>query len=277
MNGPTNVRLDDGAANRRILAREVVGDYRRIEQASLKQNATLKSPEAKRIFARYFHSLQINTHFISEIARIRLSTEDVEKVEDALRSGLVELKDELGKAIEGAQLVFRNEGITSEATYDTKPLEIEVGVISSFGRRYLECLQQLDQLMPMLRTLEILEVITPTETDRRRALFKRVASKPPKSARFLATGLRVRMNEVARQAAEKAAGSTERAVEATGEERVQAGPRLPEDATTAPGSSDRLPPSETTEDSATGPEKSRSKPDEPTEPTEAIATSMQRQ
>ena len=67
MNGPANVRLDEGAVNQRILAREAVGDYRRVEQASLKQIVSLKSPEAKRVFARYFHSLQLNTHFISDI------------------------------------------------------------------------------------------------------------------------------------------------------------------------------------------------------------------
>lgn len=201
MSEPANVKLDQGGANKRILGRELVGDYRRVEQASLKQTAHLKSPEAKRLFARYFHSLQLNAHFISEISRIRLSTDDVEKVEDAIRASLLALKEELDQAIEGAHLLFQNDGITSAATYDTQPMELEVGVISSFGRRYLECLQLLDQLMPMLRTLEILEIITPGETDRRRALFKRHVSGPAKSARALAMGLRKRMNELAKQAA----------------------------------------------------------------------------
>ena len=62
MNGPANVRLDQGAVNQRILAREAVGDYRRVEQASLKQIANFRSPEAKRVFVRYFHSLGCNSH-----------------------------------------------------------------------------------------------------------------------------------------------------------------------------------------------------------------------
>ena len=266
MNGPANVRLDEGAVNQRILAREAVGDYRRVEQASLKQGVSLKSPEAKRVFARYFHSLQINTHFISDITRIRLANEDVEKVEEAIRSSLSSLKEELVRAIEGARLLFKNEGITSEATYDTMPLEQQVGVVSSFGRRYLECLQQFDQLMPMLRTLEILEVITPTEVDRRRALFKRAATQPPRSARLLANGLRRRMNEVARQAAQQTTGGTHQNVKAPDGATKQADPGLPADAGPAPDPADNAAPRKAAEAAPAGSTEPR------TEPTDSITT-----
>ncbi len=269
MNGPANVRLDEGAVNQRILAREAVGDYRRVEQASLKQIVSLKSPEAKRVFVRYFHSLQLNAHFISDIARIRLATEDVEKVEEAIRSSLVRVKDELISAIEGARLLFKNEGITSEATYDTMPLEQQVGVISSFGRRYLECLQQFDQLMPMLRTLEILEVITPAEIDRRRALFKRAVTKSPKSARALADGLRRRMNEAAKQAAQQTTGSSQQNVQ------PPKGQGTPVDSLVSDGagamliSSDNLPTSEAAEERPAGSPKPRT---DPIQPADSIAT-----
>lgn len=271
MNGPANVRLDEGAVNQRILAREAVGDYRRVEQASLKQIVSLKSPEAKRVFARYFHSLQLNAHFISDIARIRLATEDVEKVEEAIRSNLARAKDELVSAIEGASLLFQNEGITSEATYDTMPLDQQVGVISSFGRRYIECLQQFDQLMPMLRTLEILEVITPAEIDRRRALFKRVVTKPPKSVRALADGLRRRMNEAAKQAAQQTTGSTPMNVPLAQGQGTSVDPVLPDTSDATLVSSDSL----HTSDAERKPARSRSAPVEPTESnesTESIAT-----
>ena len=154
------------------------------------------------------------------------------------------MKEELISAIEGARLLFKNEGITSEATYDTMPLEQQVGVISSFGRRYLECLQQFDQLMPMLRTLEILEVITPAEIDRRRALFKRVVTKPPKSARALADGLRRRMNDAAKQAAQQTTGSTQQNVQPTEGEGTPVDPVLPDGAGPTLVSSDSLPPSD---------------------------------
>jgi hypothetical protein len=80
------------------------------------------------------------------------------------------------------------------STYDTRALEIEVGVLSSSGRRYLELLGKLDQLMPLLQTLEIHEVITTREVDKQRALVKRQVRGVATAARNFASGLRRRMN-----------------------------------------------------------------------------------
>jgi hypothetical protein len=195
MTETSNVKLDHGAINQRILAKENAGDYRRVEQASVKQRTRFESPEAKRLYARYFHSLQLNAHFISEIARIRLEAEQVEKVEQLMRSRLERLAQEIDSAIDGAALLLEREGVTTTATYDAQPLDMEIGVISSFGRRYLEALLKLDRLMPMLRTLEIYEVITTSEADKRRALYKKQVRGVAMGVRILAGGLRKRMNE----------------------------------------------------------------------------------
>lgn len=195
MTEPSNVKLDHGAINQRILAKASAGDYRRVEQASIKQRTRFDSPEAKRLYARYFHSLQLNAHFISEIARIRLEPEQVEKVEQMMRARLERLTQEIDRAIDGAALLLQGEGVTAPATYDAQPLELEVGVISSFGRRYLEALLKFDRLMPMLRTLEIYEVITTSEADKRRAQYKKQVRGVAMGVRILAGGLHRRMNE----------------------------------------------------------------------------------
>lgn len=197
MSEHATVRLDEGGANRRILARQAAADYRRVEQASIKQRTDLRSPEAKRLYARFFHSLQLNAHFVSDVARVHLSREDVERVEQTLRKRLDALAAEINEGIDGALALFTANGITRTATYDTVALDVEVGVISSFGRRYLEALQALDRLMPMLRTLEIYEVISADEVDKRRAQYKRSVRRVVTAARELATGLRKRMNEIA--------------------------------------------------------------------------------
>lgn len=197
MTEPPNVKLDHGAINQRILAKASAGDYRRVEQASIKQRTRFDSPEAKRLYARYFHSLQLNAHFISEIARIRLEPEQVEKVEQMMRARLERLTQEIDRAIDGAALLLQGEGVTAPATYDAQPLELEVGVISSFGRRYLEALLKFDRLMPMLRTLEIYEVITTSEADKRRAQYKKQVRGVAMGVRILAGGLHKRMNESA--------------------------------------------------------------------------------
>jgi hypothetical protein len=187
--------MDAGGANRRILARQAAADYRRVEQASIKRRTDLRSPEAKRLFARCFHSLQLNTYFVSEVARAHLSREDVEQVEQTLRKRLDALAAEINEGIDGAQALFAANGITRAGTYDTVALDLEVGVISSLGRRYLEAIQALDRLMPMLRTLEIYEVISAGELDRRRGDYKRAVRNVVNAARELANGLRKRMNE----------------------------------------------------------------------------------
>lgn len=209
MNAPANVKFDNGAANTRILGRELVADYRRVEQGSIKTHVRFSSPEAKRLYARFFHSLQLNAHFCSDIARTRLPQEAVEAVEQQIRNSLDNVKSELARGIQQADLLFQQNGIQGSATYDTVPLEMDVGVISSMGRRFLECLQQIDDLMPKLITLEVFEVITPTQKDIQRAHFRRLITKPAKAARHLASGLRKRMNEAAKLAAEAAAAKNE--------------------------------------------------------------------
>lgn len=188
------VKMDQGGVNERILAKETKADFRRIEAASVKMAAHFTSAEGKRFFVRLFSTLQLNAHFISVIARTKLDHDDIAKVEAALRERMEKVTEILNKAIDGAEALFQANGITSVATYDTKPLEIEVGVLSSSGRRYLEILGKFDQLMPLLQTLEIHEVITTQTVDIQRAGLKRQVRDVANAARNFATGLRRRMN-----------------------------------------------------------------------------------
>lgn len=192
---PSRIKLDNGAANDRILAKEGAPDYRRVEQASIKQRARFESPEVKRLFVRFFHTLQLNGHFVSDIARTRLAPEEVEKVEAMIRQRLEALGKEIDASIDGAAALFEREVLTTTASYDTQPLEMDVGVVSSFGRRYLQALQKLDRLMPMLKTLEIYEVISMAQADKQRALLKRHVRDVASTARRLANGLRRRMSD----------------------------------------------------------------------------------
>lgn len=248
------VKVDQGAVNDRILAKEVKTDFRRVEAASVKMMTHFTSAEAKRLFVRFFSTLQLNAHFVSVIARTKLKHEDVERVEAALRERLESVTDDLNKAIDGAEALFKNNGITSFATYDTMPLELEVGIISSSGRRYFEVLNKLDQLMPLLQTLEIHEVITPRDADIQRAGFKRAIRSVAGTARNLATGLRRRMNEFSAKEAEHErlkAATSDGKMESAEEEASPAGgeelddgkeqlPVLPHEATDAEASTEKV-------------------------------------
>lgn len=190
------VKVDEGGVNARILAKEAKADFRRVEAASLKIPTRFTSAEGKRFFARLFNTLQLNTHFISVIARTRLDHEDVAKIEGAIRSQMEAVATNLNQAIDDAEALFKAHAITSVASYDTVPLDVDVHVLSSIGRRYLEVLGKLDQLMPLMQTLEIHEVITTQAVDIQRASLKRQVRDLANAARNLAMGLRQRMNSL---------------------------------------------------------------------------------
>ena len=70
-------------------------------------------------------------------------------------------------------------------------------MISSFGRRYLELMTKVDQLMPMLETLAIDDVIEVAQLDLQKALAKKSVRQVAGAARNFAGGLRQRMNAIA--------------------------------------------------------------------------------
>jgi hypothetical protein len=79
MSNTLPIKLDDGRINNRILAKEAKEDYLAcVESARRKIETTFYSPEIKRLFLRCFDSMQLNTHFISVIARTRISHEAIE-------------------------------------------------------------------------------------------------------------------------------------------------------------------------------------------------------
>jgi hypothetical protein len=167
--------LDSGEANRRILAKdEYRADFRRVEAASLKRRTRLASADGKRIFARCFYSFQASVYFVSALGRTKLPHEYVEQIEQAVRNKLEEGTKEINQAIDGAELLFKNHSIEIAATYDTVALEVEVGITSALGRRYFELIHKLDQLMPLLQTLEIEEVLTEKQVEQQRSRFKRI-------------------------------------------------------------------------------------------------------
>lgn len=188
------VKVDQGGANARILAREAKVDFRRVEAASLKIATRFSSAEGKRMFVRAFNTLQLNMHFISVIARTRLDHEDIGRIEAGLRGRIDAATASLNEAIDGAEALFKAHGITSLASYDTVPLDVDVRVLSSISRRFLEVLVKLDQLMPLLQTLEIHEVVSAQAVDTQRAGLKRQVRDIANGARSFATGLRRRMN-----------------------------------------------------------------------------------
>jgi hypothetical protein len=203
--GDATIRLDQGGINARLLANEAKVDFRRVESASRKIQATFHSPEVKRLFVRYLNSMQLNMYLISVIGRTKLPHSLIEQVEGALKAKLENLHAEVNEAIDAAEALCKVHGITRLATYDTEPLAIEAKVISPFGRRYLELMTKVDQLMPMLETLAIDEVIEVAQLDLQKGLARKSVRQVAGAARSFLAGLRKRMNAIADEDATQAA------------------------------------------------------------------------
>ena len=189
---------DNGKLNERILAREAKQDYlARVEAPRKRVPTLLTSPEAKRLFARFFDSMQLHTNFISNIARSRLRSDDVERVEAMIGQTIDKALAGIDEALDSAEALCKANHISEFAEYEQDPLDKKVGVISSLSRRYLDLIVRFDQLMPMLATLEIDGVIKKKELDVRRTRYKKLVKRVTYSTRELASGLRERMNELA--------------------------------------------------------------------------------
>ena len=188
------VQTDRGRVNARIMAKEAKVDFRRVEGASLKLQTRLTSAEGKRLFVRLFQTLQLNAYFVSVIARTRVDAAEIDAMDAALRADIDAVKAKLYQAIDDAEAKFKANGIGALATYDTEPLDVEVGVLSSSGRRYLELFTLFDSLMQLLQTLEIHEAISAQDLDQQRMAFKRMIKKVAVVARQRAGGMRRRMH-----------------------------------------------------------------------------------
>lgn len=202
MRDANNLRLDQGAINGKILAQQEKIDFRRVEGASRKIPTTLASPEGKRLYARFFNSFQLHLHTVTVVARARLPAATADAIEAALEQSLEHATKELDSALFGAEQLCQGNGITTLATYDTQSLTLEAHVLSRFGRRYLALICKVDQLMPMLETLEIDEVIDAKQVDLQKHRAKRLVRSIGGEARRQASILRRAMHGDDAEAAE---------------------------------------------------------------------------
>jgi hypothetical protein len=191
---PTIVIADHDAANRKLLARKAAAKTDHIESASRKVAITLCSPEGKRLYLRYFEITQINFHYITVFARIKVSWQDVEKFEQELRALLDNGLTRVNQALVDTAAKCVASGVTSLATYDVEPLGFDAKVFSTLDRRLLDLIEKVDQLMPMLETLCIEEVLTPSQLIIEKLCFKKTVRGVAREAHIIRGSLERRAN-----------------------------------------------------------------------------------
>ena len=199
------IRLDEGGVNVRILKRQIQADFRRVESASVKLHVRFGSPEGKRLFVRSFHSFQLLTHFISTIGRINLNDARIQHFEQTIRAAVDRVTHHLDLEMDKAEGLFKAHGVTQLASFDTKPLEMRVPVLSSLTRRYLEAIGKLDHYMDVLQTLEFYDIWSQSTIDQQRATLKRDLREVVRDTRALAADLRREIDDSKKDDSKQAA------------------------------------------------------------------------
>ena len=193
----TIVMTEHDAINRKLLARKVSGRTSQIESASRKVRITLCSPEGKRLYLRCFEITQGNFHYITVFARMYVSEQQVDKLENELRSMLDRRLARLNRALVETEAKCARRGIATLASYHVAPLVFEAKVFSMLDRRLLELIEKVDQLMPMLETLCIDEAMTPSQLIIEKSNVKKTVRGSAESARIIRETLERRANSPA--------------------------------------------------------------------------------
>jgi hypothetical protein len=187
-----------GLTNIRLLSKGEQIDYTRVEGASLKIMSRLLSPEGKRLYLRLFGTVQLQINFIGGVARAVMEAKVIDPLVESIKVRIDDLHKALNMAIDGAEILFKQHGIVNIASYDTPPLELEVPILSAQARRYYEAIVKFDQLMPLLQTLQIHEVVTDADANDSRARLKGDFRAIAGVSRRMADRLRTRLFQEAR-------------------------------------------------------------------------------
>ena len=183
------IRQDRGEMNQKLLQRQALASLAPVESAGRIVKMSFSSPEGKRLFLRYFDITQLHMHYISKIARLSLPDADIEQVEKQVLELVEEKIDSIDKEMVRVEQELQKNNIDSLATYVIEPLTLEVRMLGKIGRRLLELIGKVDQLMPMLETLAIDELISESQLSIKKNLFKRMVRSVGGIVRTLKIGL----------------------------------------------------------------------------------------
>lgn len=197
------IATDQDAVNLKLLAKQKIANFKRVESSSRKVPVMLSSPEGKRLYLRCFDITQANFHFIAVFARLKLPAADIDKIEQELAAMLNHRLRRLDQALVDTEAACRSKGIDTLASYDVASMLIEARIFSKFGSQLLEMIEKVDQLMPMLETLCIDGALSNAELGIEKARLKKVVRSAASASRVARAMLEQRMNAAAALAPEK--------------------------------------------------------------------------
>ncbi|HEY8102691.1 MAG TPA: hypothetical protein VIF82_18280 [Burkholderiaceae bacterium] len=146
--------------NQRILEKLAKSRWQRFEGASIKTRIVLRSPDAKRLYAREFNWLQMNEKWMDRIACEQFPPSVCELVDNAIRLKITRCLDVTEQAIACFLKESARHQINYLVAYPDEPIATSACVACATGADYLALLQKIDALMHMVDTLAILKKIT---------------------------------------------------------------------------------------------------------------------
>ena len=182
-------RQDRNAINHKLLHRLSAAPLASVESAGRIVKMHLSSPEGKRLFLRFFDITQLHMHYVSKIARLSLPDAEVEAVEQQVLDLIVEKTQVVDQEMVRVEQQLRSHHIDSLATYAIEPLVLDARVLGKIGRRLLELIGKVDQLMPMLETMAIDELISESQLNIKKSVFKKTVRSVAGVVRTLKSGL----------------------------------------------------------------------------------------
>lgn len=188
-------RHDRSAINHKLLKRQSAAPLATIESAGRTVRMSLSSPEGKRLFLRFLDITQLHMHYVSKIARLSLPDPDVEAVEQQVLDLIVEKLQAVDLEMVRVEQQLRLHHIDSLATYAIDPLVLDARVLGKIGRRLLELIGKIDQLMPMLETLAIDELISESQLNIKKSVFKKAVRSVAGVVRTLKSGLQKKKSQ----------------------------------------------------------------------------------
>jgi len=163
-----------GDLNPQIVAKIQRSRLSRLEGASAPMPVTLYSPEAKRLFARFFDSVQANYRHMMMRAKHQFPADVTRTVKDVLAGEVNLARAIVQHGLQQALQLAATQVVDAAPHYPDLPLDLTAHVYVAFGTQFLDLLREVDRWMVVHDALAARGVMAGAATQRDKRAIKRL-------------------------------------------------------------------------------------------------------
>lgn len=158
-----------------------------VKAVTLKIANHLRNPKAKRIFLRFYPTVHINVHWISDEASLRYKVDRFHRIEDYLRAKQAMLDEVLVASVQ-----YAREPLASTASVDAyvELSQLDPSIKSPIAHSYIAAAIKLDGLLSTLDSLVARGIVTDCYAGLKRAQLRKAFKHFANAARSSALRLR---------------------------------------------------------------------------------------